>query len=276
MGVLNVTPDCFSDGGRYADLDAAVAHGVRMHAAGRARWSTSAASRPGPAPSGSTPRTESARVLPVIRELAAAGVPMSIDTTRAERRRGGARGRRRGGQRRLRRPRRPRHGPGGRRRRLPLGPHALARPLRAGWRELAAYDDVVKEVRAELRAAGRRGGGRRRARRTGSSSTPASASPSAPSTTGGSPPTCEQLIALGFPVLFGASRKSYLGALLADAGRHAAPGRRARGRDGRHQRARGRRRRVGGTGARRARHRRRARGLAGQRPTRGWRTGRCA
>ncbi len=31
MGVLNVTPDSFSDGGRYADLDAAVAHGVAMH-----------------------------------------------------------------------------------------------------------------------------------------------------------------------------------------------------------------------------------------------------
>ncbi|MFD0785975.1 dihydropteroate synthase, partial [Micromonospora azadirachtae] len=34
MGVLNVTPDSFSDGGRYADLDAAVGHGVRLHADG--------------------------------------------------------------------------------------------------------------------------------------------------------------------------------------------------------------------------------------------------
>ena len=34
MGVLNVTPDSFSDGGRYADLDAAVAHGLAMWAAG--------------------------------------------------------------------------------------------------------------------------------------------------------------------------------------------------------------------------------------------------
>ena len=56
MGVLNVTPDSFSDGGRYADLDAAVAHGVRMHAEGRRTWSTSAASPPGRAPSGSTRR----------------------------------------------------------------------------------------------------------------------------------------------------------------------------------------------------------------------------
>ena len=34
MGVLNVTPDSFSDGGRYADRDAAVAHGVAMRADG--------------------------------------------------------------------------------------------------------------------------------------------------------------------------------------------------------------------------------------------------
>src|SRR5438093_1041937 len=34
MGVLNVTPDSFSDGGCYADRDAAVAHGLQMHAAG--------------------------------------------------------------------------------------------------------------------------------------------------------------------------------------------------------------------------------------------------
>ena len=34
MGVLNVTPDSFSDGGRYADLDAAVEHGLAMWAAG--------------------------------------------------------------------------------------------------------------------------------------------------------------------------------------------------------------------------------------------------
>ena len=58
MGVLNVTPDSFSDGGRYADLDAAVAHGVALHRDGRATWSTSAASRPVRAPTGSTRATE--------------------------------------------------------------------------------------------------------------------------------------------------------------------------------------------------------------------------
>ena len=83
MGVLNVTPDSFSDGGRYADLDAAVAHGVAHARPTAPTWSTSAASRPARAPSGSTPADRGARVLPVIRELAAAGVPMSIDTTRA-------------------------------------------------------------------------------------------------------------------------------------------------------------------------------------------------
>ncbi|MBN9186818.1 MAG: dihydropteroate synthase, partial [Microbacterium sp.] len=34
MGILNVTPDSFSDGGRYADADAALAHGIRLIAAG--------------------------------------------------------------------------------------------------------------------------------------------------------------------------------------------------------------------------------------------------
>ncbi|WJK41195.1 dihydropteroate synthase [Solwaraspora sp. WMMA2056] len=82
MGVLNVTPDSFSDGGRYADLDAAVAHGVRLHRDGADLVDVGGEStRPGA--QRVDPETEVARVLPVIRELAAAGVPMSIDTTRA-------------------------------------------------------------------------------------------------------------------------------------------------------------------------------------------------
>jgi dihydropteroate synthase len=82
MGVLNVTPDSFSDGGRYADLDAAVRHGLRMWQDGAALVDVGGEStRPGA--DRVDARTEAARVLPVIRELAAAGVPMSIDTTRA-------------------------------------------------------------------------------------------------------------------------------------------------------------------------------------------------
>ena len=82
MGVLNVTPDSFSDGGRYDDLAAAIAHGVRMREAGADLVDVGGEStRPGAERVDA--RAEAARVVPVIRELAAAGVPMSIDTTRA-------------------------------------------------------------------------------------------------------------------------------------------------------------------------------------------------
>jgi dihydropteroate synthase len=82
MGVLNVTPDSFSDGGRYPDLDAAVAHALRMRADGADLIDVGGEStRPGATRIDA--ETELARVRPVIRELAAAGVPMSIDTSRA-------------------------------------------------------------------------------------------------------------------------------------------------------------------------------------------------
>ena len=83
VGVLNVTPDSFSDGGRFADLDAAISHGLAMRAAGADLIDVGGEStRPGadriPA------EEENRRVLPVIRELVAARVPVSIDTTRAQ------------------------------------------------------------------------------------------------------------------------------------------------------------------------------------------------
>ncbi|HET8683149.1 MAG TPA: dihydropteroate synthase, partial [Micromonosporaceae bacterium] len=82
MGVLNVTPDSFSNGGRYASLDAAVAHAVAMARDGADLVDVGGEStRPGAGRVDAD--TERRRVLPVIRELAAAGVPMSIDTTRA-------------------------------------------------------------------------------------------------------------------------------------------------------------------------------------------------
>jgi dihydropteroate synthase len=82
MGVLTVTPDSFSDGGRYADVDAAVAHARQMLTDGADLVDVGGEStRPGADRIG--PEIELARVLPVMRELAAAGVPMSIDTTRA-------------------------------------------------------------------------------------------------------------------------------------------------------------------------------------------------
>ena len=82
MGVLNVTPDSFSDGGRYLDHDDAVAHGLRLRAQGADLVDVGGEStRPG-AQRVDAP-TEIARVVPVLRDLAAHGVPCSVDTTRA-------------------------------------------------------------------------------------------------------------------------------------------------------------------------------------------------
>ena len=83
MGVLNVTPDSFSDGGCFADPGAAVAHGLAMTAAGADYVDVGGEStRPG---ADRIDRDEECRrVLPVIRELADAGVRTSVDTTRAE------------------------------------------------------------------------------------------------------------------------------------------------------------------------------------------------
>ena len=83
MGVLNVTPDSFSDGGRFLDPAEAIAHGLALAAAGADLVDVGGEStRPGAARPSAT--EELRRVLPVVRELAAAGVPVSIDTMRAE------------------------------------------------------------------------------------------------------------------------------------------------------------------------------------------------
>ncbi|QOC89973.1 dihydropteroate synthase [Micromonospora craniellae] len=212
MGVLNVTPDSFSDGGRYADVAAAVAHGVRLRAEGAALVDVGGEStRPGADRVDAD--TEAARVLPVIRELAAAGVPVSIDTTRARVAEaalaagavvvndvsGG------------------------------LADPDMARVVRDAdcpwvlmhWRghsrrmsELASYRDVVADVRAELRerveAALVAGVSENRLiidpglgfAKTAAHNWQLSA-------------RLPELLDLGYPLLFAASRKSYLGLLLA-------------------------------------------------------------
>jgi dihydropteroate synthase len=85
MGVLNVTPDSFSDGGRFAARDAAVAHAVEMAAAGADLIDVGGEStRPGSQP---VPADEQVRrVVPVIEAIGSQvpGVLASIDTTRAE------------------------------------------------------------------------------------------------------------------------------------------------------------------------------------------------
>ncbi|MGY1770375.1 dihydropteroate synthase [Blastococcus sp. SYSU D00813] len=83
MGVLNVTPDSFSDGGCFADAPTAIAHGLAMHAAGADYVDVGGEStRPGADRVDAD--EECRRVVPVVRELAAAGVRVSVDTTRAE------------------------------------------------------------------------------------------------------------------------------------------------------------------------------------------------
>ncbi len=82
MGVVNVTPDSFSDGGRWFDADAAIAHGVEFVADGADIVDVGGEStRPGAARV--EPEEELRRVVPVIRELAARGIRVSVDTMRA-------------------------------------------------------------------------------------------------------------------------------------------------------------------------------------------------
>jgi dihydropteroate synthase len=81
MGILNVTPDSFSDGGRHATPQDAAAAAVAMHAAGAALVDVGGEStRPGAA---EVPEAEElARVGPLLDRLAGAGLPLSIDTRR--------------------------------------------------------------------------------------------------------------------------------------------------------------------------------------------------
>src|SRR5215213_6543458 len=82
MGVVNVTPDSFSDGGRYLDPGAAVEHGRRLAAEGAHILDVGGEStRPGAA---EVPAAEELRrVLPVVEGLAGAGATVSIDTSKA-------------------------------------------------------------------------------------------------------------------------------------------------------------------------------------------------
>ncbi len=82
MGILNVTPDSFSDGGMYHNFDDAIEHGVRLYESGANIVDVGGEStRPG---AERLPiEQEQARVLPVIRELVDRDVPVSIDTMNA-------------------------------------------------------------------------------------------------------------------------------------------------------------------------------------------------
>jgi dihydropteroate synthase len=213
FGVLNVTPDSFSDGGRFLDLDAAVAHGLRMRREGAHVVDVGGEStRPGAARVDVD--TEKARVLPVITELVAAGIAVSVDTTRADvaaaalEAGAGIVNDVSGG---LADP--------------SMGP--VVADAGCAWvlmhwrgpsdrmRELAVYADVVKEVRDELRlradAAVRQGVDPGRIILD-----PGLGFAKRPEHNWRVCAHLDEIGALGFPVLVGPSRKSYLGALLAD------------------------------------------------------------
>jgi len=83
MGILNVTPDSFSDGGRFVEPDAAIAHGRRMMDEGADLIDLGAEStRPGSAPV--PPEEQWRRMAPVLGPLAGAGAAISVDTASAE------------------------------------------------------------------------------------------------------------------------------------------------------------------------------------------------
>jgi dihydropteroate synthase len=214
VGVLNVTPDSFSDGGRFVDLEDAVAHGRRLARDGADLVDVGGEStRPGaervPADE------EERRVVPVVEILAAEGIRVSIDTYRAA---VAARALAAGASV-------VNDVSGG------LGDPDMAAVVRdAGcpwilmhWRghsrdmqDFARYTDVVADVRRELcervDAANRAGIGSDRIvidpglgfAKTAAHNWALLAH-------------LDELVALGLPVLVGASRKSFLGQVLADA-----------------------------------------------------------
>jgi dihydropteroate synthase len=82
MGVVNVTDDSFSDGGRYLDADRAVEHGLELTAEGATIIDVGGEStRPGAVRVDA--RVETARVVPVVKALASQGITVSIDTMHA-------------------------------------------------------------------------------------------------------------------------------------------------------------------------------------------------
>lgn len=214
VGVLNVTPDSFSDGGRYLRMSDAVEHGIAMRDAGADLIDVGGEStRPGA--SRVAADEETARVLPVIRELSAAGVALSVDTTRAA----VAEAAVDAGASVIN------DVSGG------LADPAMVKVAASTgvpfvvmhWRghskdmnSLAQYENVVAEVSAELRAmvAGAVAAG---VREDAIVLDPGLGFAKRAEHDWALLHGLDELVALGFPVLVGASRKRFLGGLLADA-----------------------------------------------------------
>ena len=223
MGIVNVTPDSFSDGGRHDDAAAALAHCEQLVAEGADILDIGGeSSRPGAAP---VPlEQELARVLPVLDGALKLGVPVSIDTRQAR------------GDAARARASAPTSSTTSTRCACPARwtrwrrhPHCGVclmhmRGDPATMQQRPAYDDVVAEVsRLPARARWRRWL-RAAWPASASCSTRASASARASSTTSTLLRRQRELLALGRPLLLGWSRKSTLGAITGRAGR-AAPGR---------------------------------------------------
>ena len=213
MGVLNVTSDSFSDGGRYLDAGDAVAHGLALAADGAGIVDVGGEStRPGA--TRIDPRVEASRVVPVIKELAAQGVTVSIDTMHAD----VARAALQSGARMVNDVSGGRADPAMARLVAEAGvrwvlmhwpPVSSARPHRA-----PRYRDVVAEVRDDLLA------GVDDAVAAGVDPAnlvidPGLGFAKTPRHNWALLHALPQLVATGIPVLLGASRKRFLGALLA-------------------------------------------------------------
>ena len=83
MGILNVTPDSFADGGKFNSLETAVNHGLQMIAEGVDIIDIGGEStRPGA--ERVSAKEEQARIIPVIKKLSQTGIPISVDTMRAK------------------------------------------------------------------------------------------------------------------------------------------------------------------------------------------------
>jgi dihydropteroate synthase len=217
MGVVNVTPDSFSDGGAWFESKAAVAHGLQLAAEGADIVDVGGEStRPGAERIGE--QEELRRVAPVISELARAGLTVSVDTTRAAVAEfalgAGARmvNDVSGGRSDPRLPRLVAEA------RVPYAIMHSRGPSR-DMQERAVYDDVVREVRDELRqrvdavtAAG--------VDRSAIIVDPGIGFAKLPRHNWTILARLREISCLGgespFPVLVGASRKSFLGSLLAD------------------------------------------------------------
>jgi dihydropteroate synthase len=213
MGVLNITDDSFSDGGRYLDADDAVAHGLAMAAEGAGIVDVGGEStRPGA--TRVDPRVEASRVLPVVKELAAQGITVSIDTMHAE----VARAALQSGARIVNDVSGGRADPA----MAPLLAEAGVPWVLMHWRPVSSdrphetphYRDVVAEVRAELLAAVDD------AVAAGVDPAQLVIDPGLGFAKTGQHNwallhALPQLVATGIPVLLGASRKRFLGTLLA-------------------------------------------------------------